>query len=83
MRALLNCNDVAYDDDFEVAEISNLFFDDDNGMWFVFASEPDEIYYFPNRKTSKEETSRLCVKLFENGKIDLTMYGEYQNIDEK
>ena len=83
MIALLNCSDAAYEEDFEVAEISNLFFDDDDGMCFVFASEPDEIYYFPNRKTSKEETSRLCVKLFENGKIDLTMYGEYQNIDEK
>lgn len=82
MVALLNNSDVAYEDDLEVAEILHLCFDDYAGMCFIFASEPDEMYYFPNVKTSKEETSKLCTKLFESGKVDLTKYGKCQNIDE-
>lgn len=82
MVALLNNSDVAYEEDLEVAEISNLYFDDEDGMCFIFASEPDEMYCFPNAEISKEETSKLCVNLFETGKIDLTRYGKYQNIDE-
>lgn len=82
MRALLNNTDAAYEEDFEVAEILNLYFDDNDGMCFIFASEPNEIYCFPNARTSKEDTTRLCVNLFESGVVNLTRYGKYQSIGE-
>lgn len=39
MRVLLNNSKNAYEEDFEVAEILNLFFDDEDGMCFIFADE--------------------------------------------
>ena len=83
MRVLLNSSENAYEEDFEVAEILNLFFDDEDGMCFIFADEPAEFYYFPKVKTTKEEVSEICVKLFEKGAADLTKYGPYENVDDK
>lgn len=83
MRVLLNSSEKAYEEELEVAEISHLFFDEEDGMCFIFADEPEEFYYFPKVKTTKEEVSEICVKLFEKGAADLTKYGPYENVDDK
>lgn len=67
-----------HEEELEVGEILSIGFDERyDAITIVFAEQPDETYFLAPGRVTKEEANRACMTAFNEGKVNLTTYGNY------